>query len=289
MSRIASRSIAAAAAFVLLAASGAVLASIVPAPVAGPGTWSAAHPIWFDLNGDGVPQSNELTGFPTYDGEGCTKVVGYPAVLGATESPCATVMVYMGVSGFMDRPDGMSFNLSSNDAGTQFTFSEYRLSQPTKAGSPRTLAASAGGTGTLLDQNHDGINDTLQVEGATPSHTVPQTLISLVPIDVTGDGRPDYISMPWTPSQVGLLGVDTGSTPQFYIPLTDTNGDGWPDTVTVQVANGGVSTTTGPPVSGPALAFATAIPSLSTIGLFVFAAAIVVFGVKLLRGSVLAA
>jgi hypothetical protein len=196
----------------------------------------------------------------------------------------------MGVSGFMDRPDGMSFSLSSNEAGTQFTFSEYRLSQPARAGSTRALAEGAGGTGTLLDLNHDGIYDTLQVVGATPSHTVPQTMISLVPVDVTGDGRPDYISAPWTPTQVGLLGVDTSSTPHFYIPLNDTNGDGWADTVTANVANGGISTTTGPPVSGPALAIAAAVvPSTSTIGLFVFAAAIVVFGVKLLRGSIFAA
>ena len=85
-----------------------------------------------------------------------------------------------------------------------------------------------------------------------------------------------------------MLGVYTDSTPQIYVPLTDTNEDGWPDTVTVQVANGGLETTTGPPVSGPALANGAAIPSASTLGLFVFAAAVVALGVKLLRGTIVA-
>ena len=57
------------------------------------------------------------------------------------------------------------------------------------------------------------------------------------------------------------------------------------DTITVQVV-GGISTTNGPPLSGAPRAIASAdIPSASTFGLFVFAAAVVALGVKLLRGT----
>ncbi|HYN43448.1 MAG TPA: hypothetical protein VE129_16850, partial [Thermoanaerobaculia bacterium] len=112
--------------------------------------------------------------------------------------------------------------------------------------------------------------------------------MSLVKRDVTGDGRPDYITVPWTTGGAGMLGVYTDTTPQIYFPLTDTNQDGWPDTITVQVAGGGLSTTAGPPVSGAALANGAPIPSASTLGLFVFAAAVVALGVKLLRGTIVA-
>jgi len=295
MSRIASKYVVAAAALLLLVGSGAVLAqptpTPTPGPTAGPGPWSAAHPLWFDLNGDGTPQPNELTGSPVLETVGCTRVTGYPTVIGSSQSPCADVYVGNGVVGSLLRPNGITLSLSSNIDGTAFTFSEdYYVSKPTaKARGVAALAPIGSGTGQLLDLNGDGIFDTLQVQGTTPSHSVALTRISLVPVDVTGDGRPDYITVPWTTSGAGLLGVTTASTPQIYVPLTDTNGDGWPDTITVQVGNGGISTTTGPPMSGPALANGAAIPSTSTLGLFAFAAAIVVLGVKLLRGSIFAA
>jgi hypothetical protein len=216
-------------------------------------------------------------------------VVGYPAEIGSSQSPCANIFSSVGVSGSIDRPNGVTQSLSTNADGTVFTFTEEDFQTPErKASGVRALATRASGIGQLLDQNADGIFDALQVQGSTTSGPVPQTRISLVPRDVTGDGRPDYITVPWTTGGAGMLGVYTDTTPQIYIPLTDTNADGWPDTVTVQVANGGLVTAAGPPVAGPALAAAEAIPTASTLGLFVFAAAVVALGVKLLRGTIVA-
>ncbi len=209
-------------------------------PSPGPGPWSSGHPVWFDMNNDGTPQPTELMGYPE-DDEGCTQVVNLPTGIPGTNQ------------GYDDARAG---------AGV------------------RALASPATGTGQLLDQNSDGIYDTLQVEGTG----VPQTRMSLTLRDATSDGRPDYITVPWTTSGAGLLGVTTASTPRIYFPLTDTNADGWPDTITVQVV-GGISTTAGPPLSGAALANGAAIPSASTLGLFAFAAAVVALGVKLLRGT----
>lgn len=293
MRRIVSKCLAATAALFLLAASGSLRGQPTPTPTpgpsAGPGPWSSAHPLWFDLNGDGSPQAGELTGSPVLAGEGCTQVVGYPAVIGSPVSPCAEVYEDAGVGGSLMRPNGVTQRVYTNEAGTLFTFVEEDYQTPTRQRSGlKPLAVRATGTGQLLDLNGDGIYESLQVQGSTPSGAVPQTRMSLVPRDVTGDGRPDYITVPWTTSGAGMLGVTTDSTPQIYVPLTDSNADGWPDTVTVQVANGGLVTTTGPPVSGPALAAGDVIPTTSTLGLFVFAAAVVALGVKLLRGTIVA-
>lgn len=247
-------------------------------PTPGPGPWSVGTPLWFDLNGDGVPQGAELTGHPRYDGEGCTQVVGIPTAAGAPTSPCAAVYEDLGIGGSIERPGGKTQSLQTNALGTQFEYSEFEgdFELPTS------------GAGLLLDLNGDGIFETLQVEGQRSSGPVPQTRITLLPRDVTGDGRPDYITVPWTTSGAGMLGVPTGATPQIYVPLSDTDFDGWPDTITVEVANGGITTTSGPRLSGPALAGGAIIPSASTLGLFVFAAAVVALGLKLLRGTVVA-
>ncbi len=253
-----------------------------PGPSAGPGPWSASSQIWFDMNGDGVPQAGERMGYPQRQTTDCTQVVGLPSGIPGTgtETPCMTVYQTEGISAYRTRPDGTVQSLFSNEAGTLFTFTQTPYVPPAAAGGARALASSASGTGQLLDQNADGIYETMQVEGTG----VPQTRMSLVPRDTTGDGRPDFITVPWTTSGAGLLGVATATTPQIYFPLTDTDADGWPDTITVQEV-GGISTSTGPPLSGAALAAAAVVPSASTFGLFFFAAAVVALGVKLLRGT----
>ena len=282
MSRITS-SLAVTATFALLLSASAVQAQ----PTPGPGPWSSGHPVWFDLNGDGVPQSSELMGYPEQQDTQCMRVVGLPSGIPGTgtQTPCMSVLQQGGIGGSRTMPNGMVQSLVSNPAGTFFTFSQEPYVPPVPNRGVRALAAPASGTGQLLDQNGDGIYETLQVEGTG----VPQTRMSLVPRDGTGDGRPDYISVPWTTSGAGLLGVFTDTTPQIYFPLTDTNQDGWPDTIIVQVAGaGGISTTSGPPLSGSALVNGLPIPAASTFGLFAFAAAVVALGVKLLRGTAVA-
>lgn len=285
MSRTTSR-FAATAALALLFPASALLAQPTPTPTpgpsAGPGPWSASSQIWFDMNGDGVPQPGERMGYPQRQTTDCTQVVGLPSGIPGTgtETPCMSVYQDGGIAGSRTRPDGTFQSLVSNEAGTLFTFTQTPYLPPAAVGGVRALASSATGTGQLLDQNSDGIYETMQVEGTG----VPQTRMSLLPRDTTGDGRPDYITVPWTTSGAGLLGVATATTPQIYFPLNDTNADGWPDTITVQEA-GGISTSTGPPLSGAALARAAVVPSASTFGLFFFAAAVVALGVKLLRGT----
>ena len=188
MRRIVSKCLAATAALFLLAGSGTLLGQPTPTPTpgpsAGPGPWSSAHPLWFDLNGDGSPQAGELTGSPELVGEGCTRVVGYPAVIGSSESPCAEVYEDAGVGGSLMRPNGVMQRVSTNEDGTLFTFTEEDYETPTRQGSGmRPLAVRATGTGQLLGLNGGGSYESLQVQGSRPSGPVPQTRMSLVPRD----------------------------------------------------------------------------------------------------------
>lgn len=290
MRRVFTKPIVASAAALLMAVSGSLLAQ--SPPTAGPGPWSQAHPLWFDMNNNGVVDPGELAGYPL-GGTSCTSVVGIPAGVGATTTPCANVYLdTSGIGGTYYHQDGLVQTLSSNPTGTVFTFNETAPVPASRGVSAlgRTgvkALAPASGTGTLLDTNGDGIYDTLELAGTRNGVAIPTTQVSLVLRDVTGDGRPDYITVPWTTGGAGMLGVITTVTPQIYVPLTDTDGDGWPNTITVQVV-GGISTSAGPKLSGgsAAGADANAIPSVSTLGLFVFAAAVVALGVKLLRGTV---
>lgn len=272
----------------LLLAEASLFAAVVPASP-GPGPWSTAHPLWFD-DGDGVVEAGELTGYPYLTSTDCTQVLGIPMMTGTgTSSPCVSQVPGENLGGSIYRNGGMVQTLVANADGTQFTFTQEPMFVPTGSGVSALALSTSNGVGTLLDVAPlDGIYDTLEIQGTHGGSPVPATRMSLLPRDATGDGKPDYITLPWTTGGAGLLGVRVPTTPQIYVPLTDTNGDTWPDTVTVQVGGGGVSTTTGPAVSGPALASGLPIPSLSTIGLFLFAALLVVAGAGLLRGTVAA-
>jgi hypothetical protein len=288
MNRIEARLLVAIAA-ALLIGQGSLFAAIIPA-TPGPGPWSGTHPLWFD-DGDGVPEAGELTGAPYLTSTDCTQVVGIPTMPGTgNTSPCVAQVPGAILGGSISRPDGMVQSLVvMNSAGTQFHFEQEPMAVPGKSGVSALALSTSSGDGTLLDiAPFDGIYDTLQIQGTHAGTAIPTAQMSLLPRDVNGDGRPDYITLPWATGGAGLLGVRIATTPQIYVPLTDTNADGWPDTVTVQVGGGGVTTATGPAVSGPALAAGLPVPSLGAVGLFLFAASLVAIGAGLLRGTAVA-
>lgn len=131
------------------------------------------------------------------------------------------------------------------------------------------------GTGQLLDSNNDGIFDGVQGSGSGIAFSLP-----FVQVDTNGDGLGDHISIPW--AQASLVGVDFndgpavagagGSDPQVWIPLADTNGDGRPDGIVLDLDSNGipdpgtfVSTGFGP-IAAPASIQPGSAPTLSEWG-----------------------
>jgi hypothetical protein len=98
----------------------------------------------------------------------------------------------------------------------------------------RTLLGQvrATGTGSVVDGTGDGIYDTIQGAGNM------SFLIGLVYSDVTGDNNADYASIPW--SQASMVGVRFGDgcgdpDPQVWLPIADSNGDGRPDSIVLDL------------------------------------------------------
>jgi hypothetical protein len=162
-------------------------------------------------------------------------------------------------------------------AATSFTAANEPKSVSFSQTAP-SLAVRGMGSGTLLDQNLDGI-----FEGGSGTASIGfqvGTLIvpNFVFFDVNGDGIADYVSLPWTPTNLTAMGFNTGDScgpagagglePQIFIPLAngriilDLNGDGIPDPGVFQsppLAPQGV-----PPTNTPTPTVTTAVTNTPT-------------------------
>lgn len=108
------------------------------------------------------------------------------------------------------------------------------------------------GNGGLVDADGDGVYEGLQ--GTETGLGGLTFAMDFVYSDETGDGRPDYVSLPW--AQTSVLGVQpipgTSTNPQVWVPLADTDGNGTPDSVAFDLDGDGVAdplSFTSPPVS----------------------------------------
>ena len=148
---------------------------------------------------------------------------------------------------------------------------------------------TATGTASFLDLDGDGAYETLRVSGTNNGQPVPQTDLGLVFLDKNGDGKADYVSIPW--ALAGILGVRSGDG-QVWLPLTGDSA-GRPNSVTVLATDPANPGTTGgisfvlPIVpaaqGGPDR---TAIPTLSSFALLALALAIGSAGALLSRGRI---
>lgn len=97
----------------------------------------------------------------------------------------------------------------------------------------------AAGALSAVDGNLNGV-----FEGFTLNGNIGVVSMSWAYFDITGDGLPDYVSIPW--SQAALVGVRFGSScggsqPQVFAPLADSNGDGIPDSIVLDLNGDGVA------------------------------------------------
>lgn len=83
------------------------------------------------------------------------------------------------------------------------------------------------GTVELIDDDGDGVVDAISVQESGQ----PRGTISLQRIDVDNDGRADFVTIPWSLNQwFKVRRADSIPDPQVFLPLGDTNDDGFPDT-----------------------------------------------------------
>ncbi|HEV8129752.1 MAG TPA: VCBS repeat-containing protein, partial [Acidobacteriota bacterium] len=85
----------------------------------------------------------------------------------------------------------------------------------------------------MIDDDKDGIYEAFSVEGTALS----KVTFNLVKVDVNNDGRPDFVTIPWT--LASFLAIRPNQVPQVFIPLADTNGDGIPDSPAFDFDNDG--------------------------------------------------
>lgn len=181
---------------------------------------------------------------------------------------------------------------TAGGAAISFSLSETNPSAAAAREGQRVTAAT--GAGGFVDNNGDGIYDGVSGSGNRGSGPVSVST-GFVLSDITGDAYPDYVSVPW--SQSAALGVKPNfqctpgnPTPQVFVPLADSNGDGHPDSVILDLDG---DTVPDPDVyQSPILApnptgglAANEVPTLSQWGLVGLAASLAAAGWLFLRKS----
>jgi hypothetical protein len=205
-------------------------------------TLSLFHP-WSD-----IPATGTLCGFNAVTGK-------YTAICRTTPGGLTQMISVTGFSPF--RAPGKTTTYSVPTYPSSFSYTE------TGTPSPKN------GTGTLVDQNGDGIFDGIALTGGSTNITLP-----FVYVDINGDGFADYVSLPW--SQAALFGINPnggvlapgagGKNPQIWVPLADTNGDGKGDSIVFDLTGSGVPDPDlySSPAMGPVRAPASVAPPIPT-------------------------
>ncbi len=286
----------------VLCAVAAAALSTAPA-LAQIGPWGQEHPAWVDTNGNGRVDPGELGPYPELilpqSGPAYIQLADNPwACTGAQSQFFFDQLIPSPTSGSAHVVRTVGSEIRTNDTAVEFfSATEFSWTQtlssapvpPARRPGVRPLAATSDGSGAL----------TGPPGGPYTGFTLNQTGgfsvdVPFQYVDVTGDGKADYIGYPWALQNNGVKknpcvpGGTAGLDPQVYLPLADSNGDGKPDTVQV-VPLGGPGVTTGPPLVPAAAANGfEVVPTLSSWGIFALTAALAGWGWLQLRGRLTA-
>lgn len=247
------------------------------------GMLSPTRPVLVDSNGNGYPDPGDMTALPSATDPlltGDTSTIANPWDCGGSYNTLA-----LGSKG----GDGRYRQVTRvNGSGQTQTATIDQASGGRAIHMSMTESGSGlSGGGGLVDANQDGIFD--GIVGSTTNYAIN---IPLVFSDTNGDTYGDYVSIPW--AQASLLGVNTGDTcgvggstdPQLWVPMADTDGDGRPDSVVLDLDGNGQpdpdhlwSAAIGPALAG------SAIPSMSTLGMICLALGLALAGAWVVRGG----
>ncbi len=215
------------------------------------------------------PVNGYLCGFDSVTGK-------YTAICRTTPGGLFQMIAITGYSAFRHAPGKVSTYAVGGSFPSTFTYTQSGVGPPKS------------GTGQLVDQNSDGVFDGMTLAGPGLNVTLP-----FVYVDINGDGFADYISIPW--SQATLVGVNPNSSvltpgaggpnPQVWIPLADTNGDGKPDSIMLDLDGNGVpdpdvfaSPALGPVSAPAALSPLIPVPAFSEWGILAVILALTTVG-----------
>ena len=178
---------------------------------------------------------------------------------------------------------------------------------PSSGGGPGTLAATGFGVAvtkyegtTVVGQTKvemasskgNGVFDRIRIDGG-------ELDLPIVTFDSNGDGVADYMSVPWgmlaaygwSTDASGFIGNGgtPGPTPQIWMPLADTDGDGYGDSIVFDDGTGKPSTVFPkfPPMLPPfSQRNDLAVPALGEWGLFAFALSLAAAGWYAIRRTI---
>lgn len=202
----------------LLAASTASALIVTPTHMLGPNS-----PAFADTNNDGAVTPADTPMVIQQTGPTTVTLVGAYA-----NNPALNLFTLSNPVGGKFHTVGRAYGSGTQDVTvtgftgllpTQFTMKEI--------GSHGTFT----GVITLQDTNSDGIYDNIHATGRGGAINID---LPFVYVDSNHDGYADFISVPW--GMANLAGVNfnnkvNGFTPQVWVPLADTNGDGRGDTI----------------------------------------------------------
>ena len=227
----------------------------------------------FDLDGNGVGDTDLFTTRGLARASGQTRYIGpnFPVLIDTSGDGRPTPGVDLPL--VPELADNMLYirspwDTNRKDTNNQFTLADMlgggQFSQGTRTNGPftqqLTLTTFSGnfptgftitqtgprnrtGNLSLVDRNGDGVFDGL--DGNEVGGGGLRASLSLVPADIDGNGKAEYVSLPW--SQASVFGVNTGDNvgpggrdPQIYVPLADTDGSGAGDSLVVDLNGDGV-------------------------------------------------
>jgi len=212
-------------------------------------------------------------GFASLSTSNPEPATGRPRTLTITNSPSEFQAITFTAFDAEDRPTGFAMAITKKTTAAKK--------------SPLGNTAFRQGTAALHPLNAQGFHD--GISGAENGGNGFSFDVSFTHADTTGDGKPDYVSIPWANAMAISGQVQGGGSgavdKQVWVPLAD-SGAGVPDSIILDIPGGNFFPS--PPLAPrPQRDTVVSVPTLSGLGLAALSLGLVAFGwMQIRRGGV---